>query len=72
MVFQISLNGVASASALPVEASGTILSIDYDHAEKKLYWTDVGRDIVMRSNLNGSSSEIFLTDITGASHMISV
>ena len=41
------------------------VAVDYDPVEHKLYWSDIRRGIISRTNLDGTEQEIFLEGLGG-------
>lgn len=46
---------------LPLKDLHNVIALDYDNAEKKIYYTDVHQDVIKRANFDGSESKVIVS-----------
>ena len=61
-VFPVQNSKGAAESALPLNVSGPV-AVAVDSRREKLYWTDVNRQHIGRSSLDGTNQEIVVYDV---------
>ncbi|NWU34611.1 LRP2 protein, partial [Hylia prasina] len=56
------LTGDGQSYSLILQGLRNVVALDFDRVEKRLYWIDVGRNVIERMFLNGTNKEAVISD----------